>query len=48
MRDALTPIPETRAASAARSRRNAPASAGTRSSARTPGSAVSKSLRRGT
>ena len=48
MRDALTPIPETRAESAARSRRNAPASAGTRSSARTPGSAVSKSLRRGT
>jgi len=53
MRDALTPIPETRAESAARSRRNAPASAGTRSaSRRTPlraaGSAVSKSLRRGT
>ena len=48
MRDALTPIPETRAESAARSRRNAPASAGTRSGARTPGSAVSKSLRRGT
>jgi hypothetical protein len=34
MRDALTPIPETRAESAARSRRNAPASAGTRSASR--------------
>ena len=34
VRDALTPIPETRAESAARSRRNAPASAGTRSASR--------------
>jgi hypothetical protein len=34
MRAELTPIPETRAASAARSRRNAPASAGTRSASR--------------
>ena len=58
-REALNTVPEsesvkpqTRAASAASSRRNAPASAGTRSaSRRTPlraaGSAVSKSLRRG-
>ena len=39
MRAELTPVPETRSASAARSRRNAPASAGTRSaSRRTPSS----------